>query len=304
MTVHPRGDGDGWVECALGHRHWGRFGAAGLLAYRDGAVLLQHRVEWSHHGGTWGLPGGARNSAEDPVTAALREAAEEAAVDPAAVAVQGAYDDVHGRWSYTTVLAAATAALEPRPSGGESLDVAWVAIDEVAALPLHPGFAASWPLLREALLPLHVVVDAANVVGSRPDGWWRDRVGAARRLIERCRALAGAGIPGGDIPDPLGAPPLARWWPSITVVVEGAAARGLMADAPGEATDRLRVVHAGGPGDDAVVRVAAEVRGQVLVVTADRELRARVHEHGAAVVGPRWLTDQTDVLAGEHGGTD
>ena len=299
MTVPPRGDGDGWVECALGHRHWGLFGAAGLLAHRDGAVLLQHRVEWSHHGGTWGLPGGARNSAEDAVTAALREAAEEAAVDPAAVAVHGTYDDVHGRWAYTTVLAAATDALEPRPSGGESLDVAWVAIDEVAALPLHPGFAASWPLLRDALTPLHVVVDAANVVGSRPDGWWRDRVGAARRLIERCRALALAGIAGAELPDPLGAPPLARWWPSITVVVEGAAARGLTAD-DADGTDRLRVVRTDGSGDDAVVRVAAEMSGQVLVVTADRELRARVTGLGAAVTGPRWLTDRTDALAGER----
>jgi len=297
MTVHPRGDGDGWLECALGHRHWGRFGAAGLLAHRDGAVLLQHRVEWSHHGGTWGLPGGARNSAEDAVTAALREAAEEAAVDPAAVAVHGTYDDVHGRWTYTTVLAAATDALEPRASGGESLDVSWVAIDEVAALPLHPGFAASWPLLRKALTPLHVVVDAANVVGSRPDGWWRDRVGAARRLIEGCRALALAGVAGAGLPDPLGAPPLARWWPSITVVVEGAAARGLTADALAEGTDRLRVERTDGSGDDAVVRVAAEMSGQVLVVTADRELRARVHDHGASVVGPRWLTDRTDALS-------
>ena len=36
---------------------------------------------------------------------------------------------------------------------------------------------------------LHVVVDGANVVGSRPDGWWRDRPGAARRLAGRLVAL-------------------------------------------------------------------------------------------------------------------
>src|SRR3712207_9520205 len=52
---------DGWVTCALGHRHWGRVGAAGLLVHRAGAdgpeLLLQHRAVWSHHGGTWGTPG-------------------------------------------------------------------------------------------------------------------------------------------------------------------------------------------------------------------------------------------------------
>src|SRR4051812_42191040 len=91
--------GDGWVRCASGHRHWGRFGAAGLLV-RAGAdtadpfdsgnpgtpanaaegrplILLQHRALWSHHGGTWGLPGGARDPGETAITAALREAAEE-----------------------------------------------------------------------------------------------------------------------------------------------------------------------------------------------------------------------------------
>ena len=55
-------DGNGWVRCGLGHRHWGRFGAAGLLAYvADGPVLPQRRTLWSHHGGTGGLPGGARD---------------------------------------------------------------------------------------------------------------------------------------------------------------------------------------------------------------------------------------------------
>ena len=72
-----RGDGDGWVTCDLGHRHWGLYGAAGLLLHRPTAtgdeVLLQHRATWSHHGGTWGLLGGARHSDESAVEAALRE---------------------------------------------------------------------------------------------------------------------------------------------------------------------------------------------------------------------------------------
>src|ERR1700712_5042607 len=78
-----RGDGDGWVVSDTGSAHWGRFGAAGLLLRAprpDGspAVLLQHRAPWSHQGGTWGLPGGARDSHESPEEAAVREAHEEA----------------------------------------------------------------------------------------------------------------------------------------------------------------------------------------------------------------------------------
>ena len=64
--VFPRGDGDGWTRCAQGHRHWGIYGAAGLLLRHDDRILLQHRALWSHHGGTWGVLGGARNSDEPP----------------------------------------------------------------------------------------------------------------------------------------------------------------------------------------------------------------------------------------------
>ena len=97
-----RGDGDGWVRCSAGHRHWGRYGAAGLLLRDRGAgrdrVVLQHRAWWSHQGGTWGVPGGARDSAETAVAAALRETAEEAGVSPAAVRPTGLLVDDHGGW--------------------------------------------------------------------------------------------------------------------------------------------------------------------------------------------------------------
>lgn len=117
-----------------------------------------------------------------------------------------------------------------------------------------------------------LVIDGANVVGSRPDGWWRDRAGAAQRLAER---LETANLP----------------YDGIILVLEGAARRGC----PEGHQHRLNVAHADGSGDDAVV---AEVAGQVAVgadvdvVTADRGLRSRVHAAGGRALGPRWLLDQ------------
>ncbi len=149
-----RGDGDGWQQCGLGHRHWGRHGAAGLLLRRGGEagveVLLQLRALWSHHGGTWGLPGGARDSDESAREAALREAVEEVGIDPEGVSLRDEYVDDHGGWSYTTVVGTTDgqqALPEPHP-GGETVEVRWVAEDDVDLLPLHPGFAATWPALR------------------------------------------------------------------------------------------------------------------------------------------------------------
>lgn len=155
LQARRRGDGDGWVlNCACGQRHWGHFGAAGLLL-REGSggderFLLQHRATWSHHGDTWGVPGGARNSGESAVAAALREAGEEAGVRAEAVAVVGQHHLEHGAWAYTTVLGVATAPLEARALDAESLEVRWVAAAEVVTLPLHPGFGAAWPALRAA----------------------------------------------------------------------------------------------------------------------------------------------------------
>ena len=294
-----RGDGDGWVECDLGHRHWGLFGAAGVLVHRpaaggDDEVLLQHRAQWSHHGGTWGLLGGARHSDESATAAALREAAEEGGLAPDQVAVHGRYDDAHGGWSYATVLGSTDRRTEARPTGGESIDVAWVPAAQVTALPLHPGFAASWPVLRDALRPLTVVVDAANVVGSRPDGWWRDRPGAARRLVAGCAAVARSGLGADDLPRGVAASTLTRWWPRLVVVVEGAARPAASGTLPAE----VDVVAADSEGDDAIVAAVRRARSvpatPVLVVTADRELRTRVERHGAQTVGSRWLTDLID----------
>lgn len=145
------GDGNGWVHCDQGHRHWGRFGAAGILITDGRRVVLQHRAEWTHEGGTWAIPGGARDSHEDAVSAALREASEETDLDTAAVTPTHQWVDEHGGWSYTTVVAHTDADLQVRPVNAESIDVRWWSIDKVVDLPLHAGFAAAWPRLRELI---------------------------------------------------------------------------------------------------------------------------------------------------------
>lgn len=154
MPDHPRQPGDGWVDCACGHRHWGLHGAAGLLLVRrapDGrptAVVLQHRAAWSHHGGTWGLPGGAQQPGETAEQAALREAHEEAGIDAAAVGVRGSSVLQHPDWSYTTVVADELAPIVPAVTDAESDEVRWVPLDEIETLPLLPAFADAWPELR------------------------------------------------------------------------------------------------------------------------------------------------------------
>ena len=161
-----RGDGDGWVVSDSGAAYWGKHGAAGLLLRAprpDGsaAVLLQHRAPWSHQGGTWGLPGGARDSHETVEEAAVREAHEEAGLTADLLVVRttvitAEVSGTHGtHWTYTTVIADVCEQLETVPNR-ESAELRWVAEDDVAALPLHPGFAASWQRLREvaATIPL------------------------------------------------------------------------------------------------------------------------------------------------------
>ncbi len=148
-----RGDGNGWTSCALGHRHWGLFGAAGLLLRRPGpgadvSVLMQHRAPWTSLGDTWGLPGGARDSHETPAEAALREAGEEAGIEPAAVSVAAEWIDDHGGWAYVTVIADVAAPLTI-VANAESAELRWVPRADIDALQLHPGFASSWPVVRQ-----------------------------------------------------------------------------------------------------------------------------------------------------------
>jgi 8-oxo-dGTP pyrophosphatase MutT (NUDIX family) len=119
------------------------------LLWHGDRILLQHRALWSHHGGTWGLLGGARQRAETAEQAAQREAAEEAGLASDAYAVTGRYVDDHGGWSYTTVVGRAVRELVLTGLTGETLEVRWVRADRLAELTLHPGFAATWDAVRD-----------------------------------------------------------------------------------------------------------------------------------------------------------
>ncbi|MEU4834067.1 NUDIX hydrolase [Streptosporangium sp. NPDC023615] len=286
-------DGDGWARCDRGHRHWGVYGAAGLLAvHHDDAgtphVLMQKRAVWSHHGGTWGLPGGARDSHENGVQAALREASEEAAMDGDGLRVQGVYLDDHGGWSFETVIAEAAELLHAVPANNESVDLRWLPAGKVTARNLHPGFAETWPAIGLALSPWLVVLDIANLVGARAEhGWWNDRAGATARLLAEIGARAAAGLR--TVPGQV--PALECWFPRVSAVVEGAA-RGAVRD--GVPVPGISVIPAPADGDDSVVQAVRDARPweRVLVVTADRGLRGRVVELGAEITGPRWLLSQ------------
>lgn len=120
-----------------------------------------------------------------------------------------------------------------------------------------------------------LLIDAANVVGSRPTGWWRDRAGAAARLVAAVRAAVADG----------------RLPPPVTIVLEGAARAG---SEPG-GSGGVEVVHAAGSGDDELAAIAAASRpGVTVLVSADRELRRRVEAVGATAVGPTWLWERID----------
>jgi hypothetical protein len=115
-----------------------------------------------------------------------------------------------------------------------------------------------------------LVVDAANVVGSVPDGWWKDRAGAARRLHERLLVADTA-------------------YDEIVLVLEGQAKGGVRAGRDGHVT----TVHAPRDGDAEIraqARRAAATGAVVTVVTADRMLAANVSP--AQVLSPSWLLDR------------
>jgi 8-oxo-dGTP diphosphatase len=153
--------------------------------------------------------------------------------------------------------------------------------------------------------PVTIVVDVANVMGSRPDGWWRDRAGAAVRLHADIARLAASGrvvLP--HEPDEPGEPGKTgaerAGAPGFVMVLEGAAkaAAARLAQAgpnappepdPAPGPGEVRVVQAAGSGDDAIVAVVRRLPGRRVVVTADRGLRERCVAAGAEIRGPGWL---------------
>jgi 8-oxo-dGTP diphosphatase len=148
-----RRSGDGFMRCSDGHVRWGIYGAAGALFIidtpdGDREVMLQKRSAFAHEGGTWSCAGGASDLGETPYEAALREASEEIGTVPEDHELIGEYVFAPAAdWNYTTVV------VRVQQYFGASMNfetdaVAWVAVAEIDALSLHPGFAAAWPHLR------------------------------------------------------------------------------------------------------------------------------------------------------------
>ena len=152
--------GDRYVTCDQGHRHWGAYGAAGLLVRHTDPggtrrYLLQHRSETVQHGGTWSTPGGALHAGETPEQGAMRESTEEMGRLHPEMTHAHTYTDDHGGWRYHTVVMDSPERFEPPGHGGtswETADHGWFTDGEIKAMgrsgKLHPGFAESWDQVR------------------------------------------------------------------------------------------------------------------------------------------------------------
>ena len=114
-----------------------------------------------------------------------------------------------------------------------------------------------------------ILIDTANVIGSRPTGWWRDRAAAAAQMVERVRATTAA----------------SALSPPVVMVLEGKARQG----ASEGVADGVEVVYAPGHGDDTLVALAGAADEPVVLVSADRALADRCRAVGSEVVGPNWL---------------
>jgi 8-oxo-dGTP diphosphatase len=163
------------VTCSQDHRHWGRYGAAGLLLFHkgdDGQIryLLQLRSREVMMPGTWSIPGGAINEGERPSATAFREFLEEVGWLPAIRLITRSFTDDHGGWSYHTIVAEAPDQIAVgKSSSWEADELAWVTAEEAAELPLHPGFAATFPQARSAV---EEYLDKLSVILDE-EGWER-----------------------------------------------------------------------------------------------------------------------------------
>ena len=246
LSRRPFASGDAWVQSPQGVSYWGTFGAAGLLVHDpERGILLQLRSSWSHHGGTWGIPGGARHEDESAVQGALREAGEEAGVPAEDLRLVFSNLLDLGFWSYTTVVVETIRPFDPKIGDAESLELRWVPVDEVSSLDLHPGFGASWDRLRPELdRRISIAIDSRGQYGA---------------LEADARTLAQKGIP---------APALGvgfhTRWPQIVMV----------SDLP---------VGIAGLTEDLLKR-APEGQDMVIVFTDDHRLAADVESLGGSVL--------------------
>ncbi len=253
LSRRPFASGDAWVQSPQGISYWGTFGAAGLLVHDPArGILLQLRSSWSHHGGTWGIPGGARHEDETAVQGALREAGEEAGVPAENLRLVFSNLLDLGFWSYTTVIVEAVEPFEPKIGDAESLDLRWVPIDEVSSLDLHPGFGASWDKLRPEL--------------GRTVSLLIDSRGKAESLEADAEGVASRGITASELG--LG---FHQRWPRVALVSESPSA---VRDAAEELLNR-----------------GAEGSNLAIVVTDDDALSAEVKSLGGTVVAHTVLAD-------------
>jgi len=246
LSRRPFASGDAWVQSPQGVSYWGTFGAAGLLVHDpERGILLQLRSSWSHHGGTWGIPGGARHEDETPVQGALREAGEEAGVPAEDLRLVFSNLLDLGFWSYTTVVVETIRPFDPKIGDAESLALRWVPVDEVSTLDLHPGFGASWDRLRPELgRKISMVIDSRD----QPEALEAD----ARRLADEGMPALSLGLG------------FQTRWPQIVLVSD------LPESIVGATEDLLKS--------------AAEGRDRVIVITDDDILAADVESLGGLVL--------------------
>ncbi len=286
------GDGNGWVELPDGTRRWGLYGASGLLLHTadmtgPGHVLLQHRASWSHHGDTWGIPGGAIDSSESTMQAAMREFEEEVAGDLGEIVLHGVHRQDYRVWTYDTILARSSERRPFTPGSDETADIRWVPVNEIADLRLLPAFATIWPVIREALgQHLELIVDAASGstephLGGEPAPG--TNTGGISQLRDALSAVATAGIHPSWLPDGLQLVDLHRWFPRITLVTGD--------DAPVPPAPGVEVIPAGDQVVESIAEISRErgnTRGS-LVVTAHAEVRQRLAALGASTAPREWL---------------
>jgi 8-oxo-dGTP diphosphatase len=142
------------LSCECGAKHWGKYGAAGMLIVHNNKVLLELRSSSvNQQPNTWGIPGGARRYDEDYSMAAYRETQEELGLNPGKIIVYDSIISDHGNWQFHTFLATTDEELEPTIDPDEVEKAMWVPFEKVSLLFLHKDFASFWQVFKANLTP-------------------------------------------------------------------------------------------------------------------------------------------------------